>query len=182
MQSFVKRQLTVTKNSKDSDIRTTSMNLLPLTFATFMGVLLLAHAILETTSIGLFVDNGATPLHGPNVAVPHSSSSLRFFVNPQSLRVRYKLKVLDAAQRQRTDGMYFIVRFLAKTAAPVLPIRHFGTYDAYPRNAKFLRRAQITLVVGQRYQPDLTAATDKGRDLYQTLADEVIQRIGGLTI
>ncbi len=72
--------------------------------------------------------------------------------------------------------------FLAKTGAPVLPIRLFGTFEAYPRNAKFLRRAQITLVVGQRYQPDLTAAAEQGRDLYQTLADEVMQRIGGLTI
>jgi 1-acyl-sn-glycerol-3-phosphate acyltransferase len=72
--------------------------------------------------------------------------------------------------------------FLAKTGAPVLPIRLFGTFEAYPRKAKFLRRAQITLVVGQRYQPDLSAAAEQGRDLYQTLADEVMLRIGGLTI
>jgi 1-acyl-sn-glycerol-3-phosphate acyltransferase len=29
--------------------------------------------------------------------------------------------------------------FLAKTGAPVLPVRLYGTYEAYPRGAKFLR-------------------------------------------
>ncbi len=72
--------------------------------------------------------------------------------------------------------------FLAKTGAPVLPVRIFGTYEAYPRGAKFLRPTQITLVIGQRYQPDITSAAAHGRDLYQTLADEVMHRIAGLTI
>jgi 1-acyl-sn-glycerol-3-phosphate acyltransferase len=72
--------------------------------------------------------------------------------------------------------------FLAKTNAPVLPVRIFGTYEAYPRGAKFLRPSSITLVVGQKYQPDLTSAAAHGRDLYQTLADEVMHRIAGLTI
>jgi 1-acyl-sn-glycerol-3-phosphate acyltransferase len=70
--------------------------------------------------------------------------------------------------------------FLAKTGAPVLPVRLYGTFEAYPRNAKFLRPAQVTLVIGQKYQPDLTST--HSRDLYQTLADEVMQRIAGLTL
>ncbi len=72
--------------------------------------------------------------------------------------------------------------FLAKTSAPVLPVRIFGTYEAFPRGAKFLRPSSITLVVGQKYQPDLTSAASHGRDLYQTLADEVMHRIAGLTL
>ncbi|MES2596479.1 MAG: lysophospholipid acyltransferase family protein [Verrucomicrobiota bacterium] len=72
--------------------------------------------------------------------------------------------------------------FLAKTGAPVLPVRIFGSYEAYPRGAKFLHPAQITLVVGKKYQPDLTASATTGRDLYQTLADDVMQRITGLTM
>ncbi len=71
--------------------------------------------------------------------------------------------------------------FLAKTGAPVLPVRIFGTYEAFPRGAKGLRPASVTLVVGQKYQPDLAAASAQGRDLYQSLADEVMQRIGSLT-
>lgn len=71
--------------------------------------------------------------------------------------------------------------FIAKTGAPVLPIRLIGTYEAFPRHAKCLRPAQVTLVIGQKYQPDITAGAEHGRDLYQTLADEVMQRIGALT-
>lgn len=72
--------------------------------------------------------------------------------------------------------------FIAKSNAPVLPVRIFGSYEAYPRGAKFLRPAQIRLVVGKPYQPDLQSIKGEGRDLYQTLADEVMERIGELTL
>jgi 1-acyl-sn-glycerol-3-phosphate acyltransferase len=72
--------------------------------------------------------------------------------------------------------------FIAKTGAPVLPIRIFGTHEAFPRGAKFPRPAQITIVVGKLYQPDLDSHAEKGRELYQSLADEVMDRIGRLTL
>jgi 1-acyl-sn-glycerol-3-phosphate acyltransferase len=72
--------------------------------------------------------------------------------------------------------------FLAKTGAPVLPVRLYGTYEAYPRGAKFLRPAAVTLVVGKRYQPELPKDIPQDRELYQKLADEVMQRIAALTI
>ena len=72
--------------------------------------------------------------------------------------------------------------FIAKSNAPVLPVRIYGSYEAYPRGAKFLRPAQITLVVGKPYQPDLKTRAAEGRDLYQSLADEVMERIGELTL
>jgi hypothetical protein len=37
-------------------------------------------------------------------------------------------------------------------------------------------------VIGQKYQPDLTAAAARGRDLYQAVTDEVMQRIAALTL
>lgn len=70
--------------------------------------------------------------------------------------------------------------FLAKTGAPVLPVRIFGTYEAYPRGARFLRPSSITLVVGRKYQPELPAGVPHSRELYQTLADDVMQRISSL--
>lgn len=72
--------------------------------------------------------------------------------------------------------------FIAKSQAPVLPVRIFGTYEAYPRGARFLRPARIRLVVGKPYQPDLERRASEGRDLYQSLADEVMERIGELTL
>jgi 1-acyl-sn-glycerol-3-phosphate acyltransferase len=72
--------------------------------------------------------------------------------------------------------------FIAKSGVPVLPVRIFGTHEAFPRGAKLPRPAQITLVVGEPYRPDLTAHRDQGRDLYQALADDVMDRIGRLTV
>ncbi len=70
--------------------------------------------------------------------------------------------------------------FIAKAGAPVLPVRIFGTHEAYPRGVKTLRPARVTLVVGDLWQPDLAAYPQTGKELYQTLADEVMQRIAGL--
>jgi 1-acyl-sn-glycerol-3-phosphate acyltransferase len=72
--------------------------------------------------------------------------------------------------------------FIAKSGVPVLPVRIFGTYEAFPRGARFPRPAQITLVVGEPYQPDLATHREQGRDLYQSLADDVMDRIGRLTL
>jgi len=72
--------------------------------------------------------------------------------------------------------------FIAKSKAPVLPVRLFGTYEAYPRDAKTLRPAKVTLVVGDLWQPDLKNYSDSGRDLYQSLADEVMRRIMELSV
>lgn len=70
--------------------------------------------------------------------------------------------------------------FIAKSKAPVLPIRIFGSYEAYPRGAKTLRPARITIVVGDLWQPDLDSYQKEGKDLYQALAQDVMQRIADL--
>lgn len=70
--------------------------------------------------------------------------------------------------------------FIAKSKAPVLPVRIFGSYEAYPRGAKTLRPARITLVVGDLWQPDLDSYQKDGKELYQALAQDVMQRIADL--
>lgn len=67
--------------------------------------------------------------------------------------------------------------FIAKSQAPVLPVRLFGAYEAYPREARTLRPAKITLVIGDLWQPDLKNYAETGKELYQSLADEVMRRI-----
>ncbi|MES2920332.1 MAG: histidine kinase [Verrucomicrobiota bacterium] len=95
------------------------MNPLPLALAFFMGSLLFAHGIPEPTSIELLVDHSPKPLYGPHVAVPYDTSTLQFLVKPESLRVRYKLEGLDSDWQQRTEEMFFIVRFLNKNGDQV---------------------------------------------------------------
>jgi 1-acyl-sn-glycerol-3-phosphate acyltransferase len=72
--------------------------------------------------------------------------------------------------------------FIAKGKAPVVPVRLFGAFEAYPRGAKMLRPARITLVVGDLWQPDLKSYTETGKELYQVLADEVMERISALRL
>mgnify|MGYP001350226986 CR=1 FL=1 len=72
--------------------------------------------------------------------------------------------------------------FIAKSKAPVLPVRLFGTHEAYPRGAKTLRPAKISLVVGDLWQPDLKSYAESGKELYQALADEVMHRISELRV
>ena len=71
----------------------------------------------------------------------------------------------------------------AKAAAPVLPVRIHGTYEALARGAKCLHPATITLVVGDLYKPDLTTLSHlPPKDLYKHLADEVMTRIAALPL
>jgi 1-acyl-sn-glycerol-3-phosphate acyltransferase len=76
-------------------------------------------------------------------------------------------------------GIGFVI---AKTRAPVLPMRIFGAYDAFPKNSKRLHFTQITVVIGEPLffsSSDLDSAT---RETYQTLSDRVMEAIAALRI
>ncbi|MCX6970542.1 MAG: lysophospholipid acyltransferase family protein [Verrucomicrobia bacterium] len=71
---------------------------------------------------------------------------------------------------------------IAKTGAPVLPMRIFGAYDAFPKNAKGLHFPQITVVIGEPIhfsRKDMASAT---RETYQMLSDRVMEAITALRI
>ena len=76
-------------------------------------------------------------------------------------------------------GIGFVI---AKTGAPVLPMRIFGAYDAFPKNSKRLHFTQITVVIGEPlvFSPnDLANAT---RETYQALSDRVMEAIAALRV
>jgi 1-acyl-sn-glycerol-3-phosphate acyltransferase len=68
--------------------------------------------------------------------------------------------------------------FIAKSEAPVLPVRIFGSYECFPRGARFPQMSNVTLVVGDVWKPDLASYGKTGKELYQVLANEVMERIG----
>lgn len=114
----------------------------------------------------------------------HDTAALKHTI--RLLRTGNKVVIFPEGTRSH-DGKLLpaeagIGLFIAKSQAPVLPVRLFGTYDAYPRGVKTLRPAQITLVIGDLWQPDLKSYPQTGKDLYQVLADEVMRRIGELTM
>ena len=71
---------------------------------------------------------------------------------------------------------------IAKTGAPVLPMRIFGAYDAFPKNSKRLHFSQITVVIGEPifFSPDDIAHAT--RETYQALSDRVMEAIAALRI
>lgn len=69
---------------------------------------------------------------------------------------------------------------IAKTLAPVVPIRIFGSREALPRGGGRLRFHPITVVVGEPIHFTATDLEPKGRDLYQRLSQRVMDAIAAL--
>jgi len=71
---------------------------------------------------------------------------------------------------------------IAKTLVPVVPVRIFGAYEAFPRNRKIPKSHPITVVIGEPIyftKQDLEGA---GKDVYQKLSDRVMNKIAELSI
>jgi 1-acyl-sn-glycerol-3-phosphate acyltransferase len=71
---------------------------------------------------------------------------------------------------------------IAKTLAPVVPMRIFGAFEAFPRGAKFPKLHRITVVVGEPIHFTEADLQGHGRDLYQKLSERVMERIAALSL
>lgn len=81
-------------------------------------------------------------------------------------------------QGQRGVGM-----LIGKSHVPVIPMRIFGSYDIYPRGAKFPRlHGKLDLVVGEPIHFSEEELGAKGKKGSQFLADRVMEEIGKLEI
>ncbi|HEY5893100.1 MAG TPA: lysophospholipid acyltransferase family protein [Chthoniobacterales bacterium] len=70
---------------------------------------------------------------------------------------------------------------VAKTLAPVVPMRIFGSYEAFPKGAKGIRFTKITVVVGKPIhftEADIVG----GRDAYQRISERVMTEIAKLSL
>lgn len=71
---------------------------------------------------------------------------------------------------------------IAKTLAPVVPIRIFGAYEAWPIHEKWPRPGRVTVVVGEPIhftEQDLQPAS---KDLYLRLSQRVMDAIAALEL
>jgi 1-acyl-sn-glycerol-3-phosphate acyltransferase len=71
---------------------------------------------------------------------------------------------------------------IAKTLAPVVPMRIFGAREALPRGGGRLRLMPITIVIGE---PIFFSAADfqsSGKDLYAGLSNRVMKSISELRL
>ncbi|MEY2528702.1 MAG: 1-acyl-sn-glycerol-3-phosphate acyltransferase [Verrucomicrobiota bacterium] len=71
---------------------------------------------------------------------------------------------------------------IAKTLAPVVPMRIFGAHDAWPIGQKWPRFRPVTVVVGEPLHFSAADLEPAGKDLYLRLSQRVMDAIAALTI
>lgn len=71
---------------------------------------------------------------------------------------------------------------IAKTLAPVVPMRIFGAHEAFPRGGKGLRLHKIKIVVGDTMEFSEADLEGSGRELYQRLSERVMERIAAIEL
>ncbi len=88
-------------------------------------------------------------------------------------------RTLDGSLQPALPGLGFII---AKTRAPVVPMRIFGSHEALPRGGGRLRFHPITVVIGRpMYFTEMDVSAGK-KDLYHQLSQRVMDEIASLTI
>jgi 1-acyl-sn-glycerol-3-phosphate acyltransferase len=71
---------------------------------------------------------------------------------------------------------------ISKTMAPVLPMRIFGAYQAFPKHSRALRLTKITVVIGEPLRFTREEVVSATRENYQRLGDRVMQAIAAIKV
>lgn len=86
-------------------------------------------------------------------------------------------RTLDGEIQPAQPGLGLVI---AKTLAPVVPMRIFGAHRAFPRGGKPRLFTPITLVVGEPIFFTKDDLVGEGRELYQRLSERVVERISAI--
>ena len=86
-------------------------------------------------------------------------------------------RTLDGNLQPPQNGIGFVI---AKTLAPVVPMRIFGAHQALPRGGGRLRFCPITIVVGQPLHFTAADVEGSGREVYPRLSQRVMDAIAAL--
>jgi 1-acyl-sn-glycerol-3-phosphate acyltransferase len=71
---------------------------------------------------------------------------------------------------------------IAKTRAPVVPMRIFGAHDVWPIHGKLRFSGRITIVVGEPIRFSDADFAEGGKDVYARLSQQVMDAIGALQL
>jgi len=88
-------------------------------------------------------------------------------------------RTLDGRLRSPLPGLGFVI---AKTLAPVVPMRIFGAREAWPRGSGQVRFCAITVVVGEPIHFTAGDLQPPGKDLYLRLSQRVMDAIAALSL
>jgi 1-acyl-sn-glycerol-3-phosphate acyltransferase len=89
---------------------------------------------------------------------------------------------LDGKLQAAQPGLGLII---AKTLAPVVPMRVFGAFEAMPRNGSRIRAVPITLKIGPlvTFTADEVAVGDgSAREVYQRISEKVMAAIAAIEL
>src|SRR4029079_4006801 len=86
-------------------------------------------------------------------------------------------RTLDGNLQPALPGLGLII---AKTLAPVVPMRIFGAREALPRGGGRLRFSRITIVVGHPIYFTAQDVKDGGKEIYAQLSQRVMDAIAAL--
>jgi 1-acyl-sn-glycerol-3-phosphate acyltransferase len=92
-------------------------------------------------------------------------------------------RTLDGRLQPARSGIGLVV---AKSNAPVVPVRVFGTFEAYGRNVKFPRPKRVAVKYGTPMNFEKLRAEakecskDRLKEIYQQIANEIMAAIAAL--
>ena len=88
-------------------------------------------------------------------------------------------RTVDGSLQPAEPGLGLII---AKTLAPVVPMRIFGAHEALPRGGGGLHFVPITIVVGEPIFFTAADLSPPGKDLYKLLSQRVMDAIAALRL
>jgi 1-acyl-sn-glycerol-3-phosphate acyltransferase len=86
-------------------------------------------------------------------------------------------RTLDGNLQPAQPGLGLVI---AKTLAPVVPMRIFGAYEAWPVHEKWPRPRRVTIVVGEPIRFTREDVAAGGKEVYQALSQRVMDAIAAL--
>jgi 1-acyl-sn-glycerol-3-phosphate acyltransferase len=86
-------------------------------------------------------------------------------------------RTLDGNLQKPKSGIGFLIM---KSEVPVLPVYIEGSFSAFPKGAKWIRPAKITVRYGPLITQDEFKKLGSGKDLYEKATDLVMARIAEL--
>jgi 1-acyl-sn-glycerol-3-phosphate acyltransferase len=88
-------------------------------------------------------------------------------------------RTLDGNLQPAEPGLGFVI---AKTRAPVVPMRIFGAHEALPRGGGGLHFVPITIVIGEPIVFNAADLGPPGKNLYRRLSERVMDAISTLRL
>jgi len=88
-------------------------------------------------------------------------------------------RTLDGNLQPAQPGLGFVI---AKTLAPVVPMRIFGAHQVWPRDSNKIRLHPITVVIGKPMRFSESDLAGSGKDLYGRLSQRAMDEIARLKI